>query len=76
MNLFEWEVWIPRGWNVGRCRLLKRRSLVEPDFQQLSSSYSCLRLRRVDSLLARAVDWSHRLCLWFVFHSLSSIVPL
>jgi hypothetical protein len=76
VNLFESEVWVRRGWSAGRYRRLKRRSLVEPDFQQLSSSYSCLRLRRVDSLLARAVDWSHRLCLWFVFHSLSSIVPL
>jgi hypothetical protein len=36
VNLFESEVWIRRDWSAGRYR----RSIVEPDFQQLSSSYS------------------------------------
>ena len=40
VNLFESEVWIGLGWSGGRYRRRKRRSLVEPDFQQLSSSYS------------------------------------
>jgi hypothetical protein len=40
VTLFELDVWIRRGWSVGRYRRRNRRSLVEPDLQQISSSYS------------------------------------
>jgi len=76
VDLFESEFWTRRDSIAGRCRRRKRRCLVETDFQQLWSSYSCLHPRRVDCLLSRAVDWSHRLCLWSVFHCPLSIVPL
>lgn len=76
VDLFESEFWTRRDSIAGRYRHRKRRCLVGPDFQQFSSSYSSWRLRRVDFLLARAVGWFHRLCLWSVFHCPWSIVPL